>query len=233
VTLLDVIRPTDFDVCPICLTESPTTEEHVPPESIGGRRATLTCAECNHRFGVFEAELALHTRNALRGPAFTGPGVQGNRRASEFSIAFQEDGSPAYILHRPDKAVMEMLKSGRMQMSFSLPRAALWRTALLKHAYLAACLYLQEVPDTRHARHLRSELLQARDAGASHETGVFASALRTMRGYGDAPTQLYLAGVSEHGRIYGFVGLGKHWTVAWPMPDTVPLLGARLKERRA
>ncbi len=228
VQFIDVIAPMNFDICPICLHDAPATREHVPPESLGGRRATLTCADCNNGFGSFEAELLLHTRDAVRGPAFTADGVPGRRRASEIAISFQEDGSAAFVVQQPDKAVMEMLRAGRLDMTYSLPRRAMWRTALVKHAYLAACLYLQEVPDTRHGHFLRVELLEACDRGTSHEMGVFATALRMMRGYDNVPAPLFLATASEAEQAMAFVGLGRHWTVAWPMPDTAAMLATRI-----
>ena len=46
-----------FDLCPICLDPEPTSEEHVPPQSLGGRVMTLTCNRCNNDLGTAENEL--------------------------------------------------------------------------------------------------------------------------------------------------------------------------------
>lgn len=232
VAVVDAIRPTRFLVCPICLSPDPSTSEHVPPASIGGARATNTCADCNRRFGLFEGELGVHTRNGLRAPSFSNSSVEGSRRAAEMSISFQADGSPVYILRRADPAVADMLRTGSMNMTYSLPSAHLWRTALLKHAYLAACLYLRLIPMTRHAHFLREELLAARDAGRSHRMGTFASALRTFRGFEGAPMPLYLAATRDGDSMNASIGLGRHWMVRWPMPDTADLLHRQIRRRK-
>lgn len=49
--VLAVATRVEFDRCPICLSPAPTSEEHVPPESLGGTKTTLTCAPCNNGFG--------------------------------------------------------------------------------------------------------------------------------------------------------------------------------------
>ncbi len=41
--LIEVLRPRMFDDCPIC-GDPATTEEHVPPQRLGGTRMTRTCA---------------------------------------------------------------------------------------------------------------------------------------------------------------------------------------------
>jgi hypothetical protein len=65
-----------FYVCPLCITDSSfrsffkeaiaqhlLTEEHVPPESQGGRAMLLMCAQCNNAAGT---ELDAHAHRAER-----------------------------------------------------------------------------------------------------------------------------------------------------------------------
>lgn len=59
-------------VCPICLSsfgpssidERTLTEEHVPPESVGGKRLVLTCKECNNKAGS-TSDAEVHRRHEL------------------------------------------------------------------------------------------------------------------------------------------------------------------------
>ncbi len=47
-----------FESCPIC-GDPATDDEHVPPESVGGKVMTRTCRPCNNRLGSHvEADLA-------------------------------------------------------------------------------------------------------------------------------------------------------------------------------
>lgn len=62
----------DVYVCPICLqpyldfngeNQNPLTEEHTPPESLGGKVTTLTCKSCNNTAGTqFESHLIKRLR---------------------------------------------------------------------------------------------------------------------------------------------------------------------------
>lgn len=232
VTVLDVIRPFHFSVCPICLTGAPTSREHVPPAAIGGHRVTATCEDCNQRFGPLEAELDLHSRNALPRPVFTGEPVQGHRRARELATSFQADGSPVWMLDQADPAVRQMLERGHLQMTFRLPKRSLWRTALLKHAYLGAAVYLRTIPQSTHADVVRAELLQARLAGADHSMGAVADGIRILRLYNTPPAPLYLAAADFNDVPHAMIGLGRCWLVAWPMPDVADALCTRLTEAR-
>jgi hypothetical protein len=59
--------------CPICLTlytehalnqeiENPLTIEHIPPESLGGKRLILTCKNCNNNAGKLDKRLLDYTK---------------------------------------------------------------------------------------------------------------------------------------------------------------------------
>lgn len=231
VRLLDQIEPYHFHACPICFADA-TDLEHVPPESLGGRVITSTCEDCNNRFGSpFEEELRLHTRNAIRAPAFSGGPVQGRRRAKEVTVYRQQDGAFAAVVDNPDPAVEEMLRNGSMDMSFRLPRPALWQTALLKQAYLAACVYLRQIPRTPHAEAVRFELLRARNAGTGHSIGPLAEAVPRIGGWGQMPLVPCLAVVPDEELPFLAVGMAGYGFVGWPIPDTDTLLTARMRQR--
>ena len=231
-TFIDHIQPFDFDTCPICLVEQPGTAEHVPPAALGGVRLTTTCADCNNKFGPLEAELSLYSRNGLKAVGFRSEGVRGQRRARQAALSFQEDGTWAVVLDRPDPAVASMLRDGALTLEYAAPARALWRTALLKHAYIAACVYLRAVPTTPHSSMIRDELLQARAAGVRHTIGPFADTIRSFRGYGPALAPAYIAAVETDGMQLAAVGLGRFGLAAWPMPDTGGDLVARITQNR-
>lgn len=57
-----------------------------------------------------------------------------------------------------------MLEMGTFHLNFRLPDPFRFKVAALKHAYLAACLHLQRIPQTAEASTIRSDLLAVRDA---------------------------------------------------------------------
>jgi hypothetical protein len=232
ILLLDVIEPCHFDVCPICLEEPADTAEHVPPRSLGGGVVTSTCRRCNNDFGIFEAELDLRARDAFRAPTFSRDGVPGRRRVGEVSTVIQADGSPVWIVKRPGEGVLDMFKAGGGAMEFQPPRERLWATALLKHAYLAACVYLRDIPNTPHAAFARQELLAARSAGKRHQLGELSAILKAYRLYDPPPAPLFLAGVPVEDGHQLALGLGTFGAVVWPLPDARPLCLLQLRARR-
>src|SRR6266487_3704358 len=79
ITTIEAIQERRFESCPICGAPA-TDDEHVPPESIGGKIMTRTCGPCNHRLGSHvEADLADWHDNALTLPRFGSAGVRGDR----------------------------------------------------------------------------------------------------------------------------------------------------------
>lgn len=224
---LQQVVPYEFERCPICDSPPPLTKEHVPPLSVGGGpgHLTLTCEACNNRLGsALEALLADHVSATVRGPGFTADAVPGRRRARGVSVRFQDDGKFVMLVDNPDPAVRDMLQSGGFDMSWSSPGEPVWRTALLKHAYLVACVYLRQVPDTPHTSAVRSELLRSRrDPG---KVGPIARQLRLVRITGTPPWPVSIAAadIDGDGSAKAMVGLGRYGLVPWPMPDTSGLL---------
>ena len=69
-------------VCPICLTEGPLTDDHVPQGPLGGSEMTMTCEPCNNLLGSrIESELQDWFDHVLVGLRFAHEDVPGPRRA--------------------------------------------------------------------------------------------------------------------------------------------------------
>lgn len=71
-----------------------------------------------------------------------------------------------------------MVTSGEFRLHYREPDPRRWGLALLKHAYLAACLYLRSVPDTAEARAIRADLVAARDTPTKTRPPASAAANR-------------------------------------------------------
>ena len=155
-----------FQSCPICIDGEPTDKEHVPQQNLGGQVMTWTCKACNNGLGSrVEAALQDWFDHAYRRVTFEGGDVPGRRRVSTIYYRQARDGSFCLIIDgalTPD--VKQMFASGQFTMNYSPADARRRDLALLKHAYLAACLCLQIVPDTEEARAIRADLIAARDA---------------------------------------------------------------------
>ncbi|MFI9570666.1 HNH endonuclease [Microbispora rosea] len=164
ITLLETINRRVFDDCPIC-GDPATDEEHVPPAALSGEKMTLTCAACNHRLGSHvEADLTDWYDNLITLPRFTGPGVQGARRTARIPLTWTPEGEFVLLLSgNIDPAIEKMLRSREIELAGLLPDENRYRLALLKHAYLAACLRFG-VLQGADSDHVRRDLLAAREA---------------------------------------------------------------------
>jgi hypothetical protein len=159
------LAPRFFDACPICA--SPATEdEHVPPQSMGGKVMTRTCAPCNNGLGSnVEADLADWHDDALTLPAFSGDAVRGTRHSSRLLCRTTPKGEPVLIVDRGfDPAVRDLLLSGKVDLTACVPDENRVRIALLKHAFLAACLRIGLLGPEGDI--VRRDLIAARDAAS-------------------------------------------------------------------
>lgn len=160
-------QPGSIPMCPICLEGDAKYKEHVPQKDLGGAVMTMTCSRCNNDLGSrVELDLQQWFDHALVDVAFDHDGnVPGRRRMPPIYYRETADASSfALVVHqklRPE--IMEMLASGEWRMHYRQPDPRRYRMALLKHAYLAACLYLHRVPDSPDARAIRADLLAARN----------------------------------------------------------------------
>jgi hypothetical protein len=148
--------------------------------------------------------------------------VPGSRRA-KVSLRSSPDGSFALVVDgvHSDSDIREIFRGGRFSLTDELPDAAHLRIALLKNAYLAACLAVGEPLSSPDADTVRAELLAAINDQGLLEVGPgsFASRLIVLRVYDEPPYPLYLATAQRGGAfVYGF-GLGRFGFVSWPVPD--------------
>jgi hypothetical protein len=169
ITAIEEIHRHLFDSCPICGAPA-TNDEHVPPASMGGKIMTRTCGPCNHRLGShIEADLTDWFENAITLPRFGSPGVQGNRKSGRILWRMTPAGEFVLLMNgRHDPAIIDMLKSGQVDVAGLLPDRNRYHLALLKHAYLAACMRFGILQGDA-ADEVRRDLIAARDAASRKE----------------------------------------------------------------
>jgi len=90
--------------------------------------------------------------------------VRGNRSSSRILWRTTPAGEFALLLDgRHDPAIIDMLRSGQVDIAGLLPDRNRYRLALLKHAYLAGCMMFG-VLQGEAADEVRHDLITARDA---------------------------------------------------------------------
>ena len=166
VTVIEEIQGRLFHSCPIC-GDPATDDEHVPPASLGGKIMTRTCGPCNHRLGSHvEADLADWYENALTLPRFGSSGIRGDRKSGRILWRTTAEGEFVLFMNgRYDPAIVDMLKSGQVDLAGLLPDRNRYHLALLKHAYLAACMKFGVLQGDA-ADEIRRDLIAARDAAS-------------------------------------------------------------------
>ena len=109
------------------------------------------------------------------------------------------------------------------------PEPSRYRTAALKHAYLAACLHLQTIPSGEEAEAVRAALLQARDADRRRALSMSEAAerIRILRSSaGPQGPPLALVTTAAEGVTPSidevFISLAGVLFVSWPLLDTPP-----------
>jgi len=174
---------------------SPATREHVPPEAVGGKFRTMTCGPCNHKLAsLVEADLAAWYDQRLLGVRFTKDSIPGGRGAF-VNLRTTTEGEFVLTATRADPAIAAMLDAGgEFGIEFCEAEETRYRVALLKHAYIAACLHLGTIPDGEAAAAVRAELLAVRDAPDRDElpASPIAQCLRFGRSYRPADGALFL-----------------------------------------
>jgi hypothetical protein len=208
-----------FNVCPIC-GDRATHKEDVPPRSIGGRVMTRTCQPCNNGLGSkVEADLVDWYDTAVTLPAFSGDAVQGARRPGRIFFRVTSDGKPVLLMDEStDPGVRELLLSDNVDLTANEPDHNRVRLALLKHAFLAACLVFGplEGPD---ADAVRADLIAARDAPSRQQVprSAIALGLTVLRGEPRVkwPPLVYcIADMEDGAEIHGVTLAGRTF-VSW------------------
>lgn len=227
-----------FPTCPICGDQA-VTAEHVPPGSVGGVVRTWTCPPCNNGLGTLvEADLQAWFDQRLVQVGFRHDSVPGLRRAAPVRLRTTRDGEFALIVVGSDPALPGMLDSGgEFSIEFAQPDAARYEVALLKHAYLAACLHLRELPTGTVADAVRAELVAVRDSPDRIKLppSPIAGGLRYARSYVAAGSDLFLASARWSDGTGQLAVLLAGILVRWPIEDESVVTKALTlaKERRA
>lgn len=218
------VRFLDFGCCPICLAPEAGSREHVPPRAVGGTALTMTCEPCNNEFGSkYEPSLlAWYERSLGRRAYISGGSVAGSRRVGELLVRETEGG--ALVLFETGSShpdIDEMLRSGAFSIEYVPldPKAA--HIAAVKSAYLAACVFLKEVPDTPQATAIRAELIQVRDRrrGAEWEISPLLQSIRKLQS-GEVPTpgEIRLVHIKERdGSRTLAISFNRAFAVEWPL----------------
>lgn len=164
----------DFDTCPICLSSENLTNEHVPPEKLGGGVLTRTCQPCNNIFGVLEDGLlarvegraTMHLRSAVL--------PDGERRVKNVIVRQAENGTLMLSTWNgwwPPHVGDVLERLGDFSYRFEIPCDCVAYAAIIKSAYLAACVALGRIPAPETepvASALRAQLLRWRDSTDPH-----------------------------------------------------------------
>ncbi|MFK3736031.1 HNH endonuclease, partial [Streptomyces sp. NPDC088090] len=160
-------KPMRFERCPICLAPDPSSDEHVPPKSLGGSVMTSTCEDCNNKFGsLFERTLADWWEDALGFVSFGHQEVRGARKMPRILMRQKDSGEPVFFVAggRIDPDIAEqMVPESTLEVMFTPPDPNRYRLAALKSAYLGACLLTRSIPETPEADSIRAELMHARN----------------------------------------------------------------------
>lgn len=138
------------------------------------------------------------------------------RRSDTGELVIVEDSG------RRDPNISAMLASGSLEIEYREPDPRVWRVAVLKHAYLGACLALGEIPTTDHAAAIRGLLVRTRDAvrGELPPDSNLARTIRIAKSHQPAncPTVLLVALVDADNTIvdYGLSFAGTLFA-SWPL----------------
>ncbi|SCL32889.1 hypothetical protein GA0074692_3436 [Micromonospora pallida] len=225
VNVVEALNPHVFDHCPVCAAPA-TSDEHLPPSSLGGIVMTRTCNPCNNKFGGYvEADLLHWFTWIIPAPRFRSENVPGARKSGR--IAYRETSNGRFILlidGKSDPSLEEMLRSGEVDLNGLLPDRNRYRLALLKQAYLGMCIALKGIPRGAISDQVRRDLIATRDAPSRQEVPTSALALgqfvrRFNQPQTDAPAAL--AVYSDNGReLSGVILVGRIF-VAWEFRDAL------------
>ena len=231
-----VIEPGQFPYCPICLREDipAATMEHIPPKAFGGAAMANTCADCNNGLGSrTEAALQDWFDGAIRARFTSGSSPQpfGHDRILMLTTEAGECVMLAEKSSPEGASPFDRLKDPNVEIHYTFPRPAEYKTGLLKSAYLAACLHFGGVAHAPSMMAARDELLRARDAKSRRGVviGPIAEKLTAHRTglAANGPTLALLRSDHEGESTY-LISLAGTILVEWPFVDLDVMLSPRM-----
>lgn len=223
-----VVERFDFPVCPICLEASPDVAEHVPPESLGGQVMTMTCRRCNHDLGTAEDQLRSFIDLETTVQAHASDGSVKGFRSAKVALRSSKGRPTGAFVQSAAPEFEKILNSGSSELRVRPLDMPLVVAAGLKHAYLAACLHQQDLPQTDDVNRVRAVLLAARDrdreALLDALGGLGFEATFGWVETGRVPPVLLLQTENDDPRwIFLF---GGRFVLQWPFTDVLPRAAA-------
>jgi hypothetical protein len=146
------------DTCPLCTRPLPRTSggqrgsaEMFHRTRVGGTVRTRTCPNCNGRGSLAESDLVRWWAKEYLA-RFETRGLPGSGVGGDVLLRGTMDGKFALVVSgAPAAGVRDVFSTAGVTdgvtATFVLPTGG-WRVALLKAAYLSACVHLGEVPST-------------------------------------------------------------------------------------
>ena len=149
------------ELCFIC-GEPALTAEHVPPDSIGGRKLLNSCQQCNNELGTridepFSQRVLQSYRGRFLDPTRTMPGA----RRVDIHLGVDENRAITHVGtsfdHDPDLVAVTK-GGGRFELMFTKPDDHAVQCGLLKSCYLAESALVGRPLAGPRATTMRSEL---------------------------------------------------------------------------
>jgi hypothetical protein len=231
---LSEIRAHNFDLCPICGSATDLTKEHVPQGEVGGQIMTLTCRDCNNKLGSrVEADLTDWHNGAMKRVSVEVTDVRGRRHSGRTLLRTAEDGRIAVMFDRMDPEIVAALNAGATELTLTWDEdPAARQLAVLKHAYLAACVYLRTIPRRGSAERIRAELIAARDtpSGVALRVGPEARRIqfyKTFAAPSGPPLALHEEQADDGESRRFLISLAGTLVVSWPFDDLFPAVPRR------
>lgn len=155
----------DFPSCPICSSSDDLTNEHLPMASLGGLVMTNTCKACNNKLGSnAEETLRAFVAGEVRFEAIaTEVGEMKGRRRGTAAIRQAPFETPTLFVTSGDPDLIEAIASDvPLEVTYRLLDPIKFGIAVLKYAYLAATIWLRDIPISKQADLQRDTLIAAR-----------------------------------------------------------------------
>lgn len=200
------------------------TREDVPPKALGGTVLTNTCARCNNALGSkIDKHLTMRVNHECFG-FVTIPGVPG-RRALGITTIREINGAPTVISEKnPPGEVLALMRQGVVaQFVAEPPSPVRSQLAVLKSAYLAACVAGRSILDTPTAHLIRVQLMAARELKSGDEPSAGVH-VQMEAGTGEGNQSGTRLCWDEDGAAW--ISLGGVLRVRWPVPELVPVFQA-------
>lgn len=223
-----IVERHNFPVCPICLGTEALTDEHVPMKALGGRVMTRTCAPCNNKIGSLseEALRRLAVGEVQIELLFSGAGAPRGWRKATAIIRQDPDEPPILQVMGGDPALIEAVTDGlSFEARYTLFDQFPLGIALLKYAYLAACVWLRAIPQSGEAHSFRELLVMMRDGNEPDPStrGVVGALVQNLVLVENASMleSLILVEPTEDQPVWTFVMAGRI-AMRWPFDETLP-----------